>query len=116
MAEAPFLVVATQKRVVNRPPNAIVASFEPAEPRAGEVVFCRVTTSLVTEDPDFELVRYLYRWTTGGRVIRQVTSAALSDAIRNNAARPGETLACEVTPSDGKLRGPVASIAATLPS
>jgi hypothetical protein len=61
---------------------------------------------------DFEIVRYRYRWTSGGRL---VTSAALSDALRNNAARPGETLACEVTPSDGRLRGPSASARATLP-
>ena len=28
--------------------------------------------SLVTEDPDFEIVRYRYRWTSGGRLVRQV--------------------------------------------
>jgi hypothetical protein len=70
----------------------------------------------VTEDPDFEIVRYRYRWRSGGRLVRQVTSAALSDAIRSNAARPGETLTCEVTPSDGSLRGPTASVSATLPT
>ena len=90
-------------------------SLEPAAPRAGEVVVCRVSTSLVAEDPDYDIVRYRYRWTAGGRMLRQVTSAALSDALRNDAARPGETLSCEVTPSDGKLRGPPASVAATLP-
>ena len=41
----------------------------------------------MTEDPDFEIVRYRYRWTSGGRLVRQVTSAALSDALRNDAAR-----------------------------
>jgi murein DD-endopeptidase MepM/ murein hydrolase activator NlpD len=115
-AEAPFDVVATQTRVVNRAPNAVAASLEPASPRAGEVVVCRVETSLVTEDPDFEIVRYRYRWRSGGRLVRQITSAALSDAIRSNAARPGETLTCEVTPSDGRLRGPTAAITATLRS
>ena len=69
----------------------------------------------MTEDPDFEIVRYRYRWTSGGRLVRQVTSAALSDVLRNNAARPGEALTCEVTPSDGRLRGPSASARATLP-
>jgi murein DD-endopeptidase MepM/ murein hydrolase activator NlpD len=114
-ANAPFDVVATPKRIVNRAPNAVSASLEPASPRAGEVVVCRVATSLVTEDPDFEIVRYRYRWTSGGRLVRQVTSAALSDALRNNAARPGESLSCEVTPSDGRLRGPSASAGARLP-
>ena len=115
-AAAPFDVVATPRQIVNRPPSAVAASLEPATPRAGEVVVCRVATSLVTEDPDFEIVRYRYRWTSGGRVVRQVTSAALSDALRNDAARAGETLACEVTPSDGRLRGPSATASATLPS
>jgi hypothetical protein len=115
VADAPFDVVATQKRVVNRAPNAVGLALEPASPRAGEVVVCRVATSLVTEDPDFEIVRYRYRWTSGSRLVRQVTSAALSDVLRKGAARAGETLACEVTPSDGKLRGPTATVSTTLP-
>lgn len=115
LAEAPFDVVAAAGQVRNRPPGPVTISLEPAAPRAGEVVVCRVSTSLVAEDPDYDIVRYRYRWTAGGRILRQVTSAALSDALRNDAARPGETLSCEVTPSDGKLRGPPASVAATLP-
>ncbi|NUT55850.1 MAG: M23 family metallopeptidase [Thermoleophilia bacterium] len=114
-AEAPFDVVSARRQVVNRRPNPVTASLDPAAPRAGEVVVCRVDTSLVTEDPDFDIVRYRYRWTSGGRVLRTVTSAALSDALRRDAAHPGETLACEVTPSDGKLRGPPAVASAALP-
>jgi len=112
IAEAPFDVVMSAQDVRNRPPNAVVASLDPAAPRAGEVVVCKVASSLVTEDPDYQIVRYLYRWTAGTRVVRRVTSAALSDAIPNNVVRAGETLTCEVTPSDGKLHGPVASVAA----
>ncbi len=115
LAEAPFDVVAAARQVRNRPPGAVTTSLEPATPRAGEVVVCRVSASLVAEDPDYDIVRFRYRWTAGGRVLRQVTSAALSDALRKDVARPGETLSCEVTPSDGKLRGPTASVSATLP-
>jgi len=115
-AEAPFDVVATRKQVVNRPPNEVGVSLDPVAPRAGDVVFCRVATSLVTEDPDFDIVRYRYRWTSGSRVVRTVTSAALSDAVRRDAARAAERLTCEVTPSDGRLRGPAASATATLSS
>jgi hypothetical protein len=68
----------------------------------------------VTEDPDYDLVRYLYRWTAGTRVLRQVTSAALSDAIPSDAMAVGETITCEVTPSDGRLRGPIASVTASV--
>ena len=116
LAEAPFQVVASARAVVNRPPAPVAVTLDPPAPRAGEVVVCKVSTSLVAEDPDYEIVRYRYRWTSGGRLIRQLTSAALSDAIPNNAARPGEALRCEVTPSDGKLRAPTASVAATLPA
>lgn len=112
VAGAPFDVVATARQVRNRPPNAVTASLVPSAPHAGEVVRCEVATSLVTEDPDYAIVRYLYRWTSGTRVVRQVTSAALSDAIPRTAARAGETLTCSVTPSDGSLRGPAASAAA----
>jgi len=114
-AEAPFDVVATGRQIVNRPPNRVAASLDPLAPGAGEVVFCRVATSLVTEDPDFEIVRYRYRWTSGGRVVRTATTAALSDAIRRDATRRGEQLTCEVTPSDGKRRGPTATASALLP-
>ena len=115
LAEAPFDVVTAARLVRNRPPAAVTAALEPAAPRAGEVVVCRVSTSLVTDDPDFDIVRYRYRWTSGGRLVRQVTSAALSDLIPRGATRPGETLTCEVTPSDGKLRGPAASASSALP-
>jgi hypothetical protein len=115
LAEAPFDVVAAAREVRNRPPAAVTASLEPASPRAGAVVVCRVSTSLVTEDPDYDIVRYRYRWTSGGRVVRSLTSAALSDALRRDATRPGEQLTCDVTPSDGKLRGPTAAATAPLP-
>ena len=66
-----------------------LSSSFPAAPRTDEVVFCRVSTSLVAEDPDYDVVRYRYRWTAGDRVVRDVTSAALSDAIPRATARPG---------------------------
>ena len=114
VAEAPFDVVARAHQVVNRPPSPIGATLQPAAPTAADVVFCVVATSLVNEDPDYDIVRYRYRWSAGGRVLRQVTSAALSDAIRKGAARPGGTVTCEVTPSDGRLRGPKAVASAAV--
>ena len=110
VAEAPFDVVSSRRQVRNRPPRAVGASVEPAAPRAADVVFCRVETSLVAEDPDYDIVRYRYRWNAGGRLLRDATTAALSDAIPRNAARAGETLTCRVTPADGRLRGPTASV------
>ena len=108
VAEAPFDVVASARQVVNRPPLALGVSLDPAVPRAGEVVVCKVATSLVAEDPDYDIVRYGFRWTSNGRVPREVTSAALSDVLPRTSVRASETLACSVTPSDGRLRGPTA--------
>ena len=105
MVDAPLEVVATRAEVVNRAPNAVSAD---AVRYPGGASQCFVRTSLVTEDPDYELVRYRYRWTVAGTVVRDVVSAGLSDVL----SRGHGTAACSVTPSDGKLDGPEASAAA----
>jgi hypothetical protein len=108
LADTALRVVASAARVKNRPPRAVSVSAHPATPSAGDVIQCLVSTSLATEDPDFDIVRYRYRWTVGGRAARTVTSAALSDVLRVGVARPGREVACSVTPSDGRLAGPAA--------
>ena len=113
--EAPFDVVASAAEVVNRAPAAVAPRLVPAAPRTTDVVRCELDTSLVTEDPDYDVVSYRYRWTAGGRVLREVTSAALSDVLAQGSARPGETVSCAVTPSDGRLDGPAASVSAQVP-
>jgi hypothetical protein len=52
----------------------------------------------VTEDPDYDIVRYRYRWTAGVRAVRTVTSAALSDVLRAGVVPPGQEVTCSVTP------------------
>jgi hypothetical protein len=79
-------------------------------------VQCRLGTSLVAEDPDYDIVRYRYRWTVGGKLVRAVRSAALSDVLRRGAARSGQDVRCSVTPTDGRLSGPTAtSVASAVP-
>jgi hypothetical protein len=109
LADAPVEVVATKRDVRNRAPNAITAELRPVRPTARDVVQCRVATSLVTEDPDFDIVRYRYRWTVDGKLVRAVQTAALSDVLRKGLAGPGKTVRCSVTPSDGKRAGPTAT-------
>ncbi|HYI75949.1 MAG TPA: M23 family metallopeptidase [Gaiellaceae bacterium] len=104
-ADVPLTVVAASRQVRNRRPNAVRVELEPAEPTSKDVVQCRVSTSLVSEDPDFEIVRYRYRWTVGGKLVRAVRSAALSDVLKKGAAVSGKVVRCSVTPSDGKLSG-----------
>jgi len=112
VADAPFQVVASADQITNQPPNAITAALDPPAPQAGQVVFCRVNTPLLFKDPNYDLVRYRYQWRVNGAVVRDVTSAALSDAITKDLARNGDQLTCEVTPSDGQLSGPAATATA----
>jgi hypothetical protein len=113
LADVPFAVVARAAQVRNRPPNRVSVALRPAAPSPAQAVECLVSTSLAAEDPDFEIVRYRYRWTVGGRVVRTVQSAALSDVLRKGAATAGQPVRCSVTPSDGRLSGPSASALAT---
>ena len=109
LVDAPFDVVTGG--AANRPPNALEAvELSPAAPRANDVVFCLVRSSLTHEDPDYDIVRYRYRWLVAGRPFRTVTSAALSDAIPRATSLPGQRITCRVTPLDGRLAGPTSSI------
>jgi hypothetical protein len=113
LLDAPLDAVRGKPR--DRPPNPLGGiELSPAAPAANEVVFCVVRTSLVTEDPDYDVVRYRYRWLVNGRPFRTVRSAALSDAIPRATALPGQRLTCRVTPEDGRLAGPTATVAAVV--
>ena len=108
VAEAPLTVVASADQIVNRPPNPITAAIDASSanpPTPADVLFCRVNTSLVNEDPDYDIVRYRYQWRVNGAVVRDVTSAALSDALPSRSARLDDIVSCSVTPSDGKVSG-----------
>jgi hypothetical protein len=113
LVDAPLDVVRGKPR--NRPPSPLGGiELSSAAPAANDVVFCVVRTSLLTEDPDYDVVRYRYRWLVDGRPFRTVRSAALSDAIPRATALPGQRLTCRVTPGDGRLAGPTATVAAVV--
>jgi hypothetical protein len=111
LADVPLTIVAKQRELRNRRPNAVRAELVPPSPTERDVVQCRVDTSLVTEDPDFDIVRYRYRWTVDGTLVRAVQSAALSDVLRKGLAGAGKTVRCSVTPSDGRRSGSSATAA-----
>jgi len=107
LADAPLRVVAQKSQVRNRPPNPVTAAVT-----VSTVAQCTVGTSLVARDPDYDIVRYRYRWSVGARVLREVTSAGLTDVLQHGLAKPGVTVRCTVTPSDGRASGrPVAASA-----
>ncbi|HEX7708387.1 MAG TPA: M23 family metallopeptidase [Thermoanaerobaculia bacterium] len=109
MVTAPFLVVASSSEIENRAPHAIGASIKPANLTVNDVPRCEVETSLLFEDPDYDVIRYRYEWFVGDRLVRDVTSGGLMDALPRDAARPGDRITCRVTPSDGMLEGPTAT-------
>jgi murein DD-endopeptidase MepM/ murein hydrolase activator NlpD len=114
LLDAPFQVVATARQVKNRPPRKVALRLSPLPVGGGEVVSCQVQTSLVTEDPDYDTVRYRYEWRVNNRLVRTVTSAALTDLLASGLTKPGDKVNCKVTPSDGKASGLAASAQITL--
>ncbi len=105
MINAPFEVVNTINPNFNRPPEPISASLDPPSPSVNDVIFCRVNSSLVLEDLDYDIVRYHYVWKVNGNTVRNVTTAAQSDAIPHHLACSGALVQCTVTPNDGKIDG-----------
>lgn len=112
MVDAKFLMTTSVDPAFNRPPNAIGATFEPATPAPGEALFCRVLTTNLHEDPEWDVVRYHYQWTVDGTVVRDVISAAHADAIPATMTPPGARICCTVIPSDGIVDGTGAQISA----
>lgn len=102
LLSVPFEVVASQSEVVNRAPSAYSVALEPQTIVADRVPVCRVTGNLIA-DPDFDVVSYHYTWTVNGTVVRDVTTAARSDALARQHVTNGSQLSCTVVASDGSL-------------
>ena len=98
----PFRVVGTFEPIDNRPPNPISVAIEPLALQAGEVPVCRASEPTLLPDPDYDVVRYRYQWRVNGTLVRDVTTAAQSDALGRQFVTTNAQIACSVTPSDGK--------------
>lgn len=116
LATAPFAVVAPGTTIVNHAPAAVKAVFDPATPTFTDATFCRITSSTLFLDPDYDFVRYHYVWKINGTVVRDIISAGLADAISHDVGHPGDTVTCTVTPSDGKLNGPSTTVTTAITS
>lgn len=110
----PFTVVSSHSQVVNRPPNPLRAEIEPVALRANSVAVCRATTSnFLAPDPDYDVVRYRYEWRVNGAVVRDVTTAATSDALARQFVTPSAQISCTITASDGQLSAQPATVNAS---
>ncbi len=111
---APFTVVSSAGQIVNRPPVPITVAFDPPAISQEAVPICRVTSGILFEDPDYDAIRYHFLWKRNGIVVRDVTSALGSDVLPRQLATAGDSLTCDVTPSDGLTSGPTASATTTV--
>src|SRR5437763_241523 len=113
VASAPFTVISSGSPV-NHAPGSVQAAFDPAAPTPNDGLFCRITSSTLLLDPDYDLPRFRYLWQVNGVTVRDVISAGLADAIPRNSANAGDTVTCTVTPSDGTLNGPTTIVSASV--
>ncbi len=102
---APVEVRETAQSNFNRAPAPITTSFDPADPMADDVLFCRVGGPLALDDLDYDLVRYHFLWKRNGVTIRQRTVAGRADAFPRNSFVDGDVIECIVTPNDGHVNG-----------
>ncbi len=114
VVNVPFRVVANARQIKNRPPNRVTVRLQPSKPVEGQALTCEVQTSLVTEDPDFDIASYRYEWRVNNRVVRSVVSAALTDLLPAGTAKPKDRVRCRVVPADGKSLGKAAVAVATV--
>ncbi len=114
LVNAPFVVNSFRTRNFNHAPEPISIFIEPASPAIDDVIFCKVDADLVLDDLDYDLVRYHYQWTVDGIPVRDVVSAAQSDAIAHHIVNSGSQLSCSVTPSDGKTDGTKVTVSTTI--
>lgn len=102
VVSAPFELRTARDSAFNRPPQPFTTVVEPAAPNVANVIFCRVQTDPVVDDLDYDTLSWHYVWTVNGATVRDITSAAHSDAIPRNTAAPGSIVRCVVTASDGR--------------
>ena len=99
---APIQVVSPGTSVTNTAPTPVTGGMDPA---SDGTIFCRITSSPILADADYDFVSYHYLWKVNGTVVRDVVSAGLADAIQRDLAKPGDHVTCTITPTDGKESG-----------
>ncbi|MBS1715948.1 MAG: M23 family metallopeptidase [Armatimonadetes bacterium] len=106
---APFRVRSTTELNNNRPPHAVTIVID-KPPVQGGPLSARITSPLLLDDPDYDIVRYRYVWKQFGTVVRDVVSAGHLDMIPGSAYVPTKDVTVSVTPSDGLADGPVTTV------
>ncbi len=110
LATMPYEVMTKRDADLNRAPVALKRVRFRNKPKAHRVPLCELKYPLVTDDPDYDVVSYRYVWKVDGRVVRDVTIAAHSDALATDLFTKGDRLECTVTPTDGAIQAASKSV------
>ncbi|MDG1898471.1 MAG: hypothetical protein P8I74_01260, partial [Phycisphaerales bacterium] len=97
-------VLETGETLANRPPEPIIASIGAVAPAAEDILTCNVYTQEV-DDLDWDLVRFQYVWSIGGKVVRNTISAGKADHLPRLEGCDAAVVQCLVFPSDGQAYG-----------
>lgn len=113
---APFDVLPVASGQVQGPNPIGGLTFDPPAPTNGQVLFCRVQTSLLFEHPDYHIVKYQYVWRVNNVIVRNNTFAGLADALPADQVLTGLVIRCDVTPvgHSNSIAGDTASVTATV--
>ena len=63
--------------------------IRPNDPTLDDVLVCEVNSAGPLDDLDWDIVRYRYTWSVGGRVLRDTVSAGLADFLPASLACEG---------------------------
>ncbi|MFZ4575680.1 MAG: M23 family metallopeptidase, partial [Phycisphaerales bacterium] len=114
LVDAPFELRAARTAEFNRAPSAVTAAFEPAAPVEGGVIRALVTADPILDDLDYDVVRFQYVWKVNGTVVRDVTYAAASDVLKRDLFQEGDTVTCDITPTDGRASAATVALSAVI--
>jgi hypothetical protein len=114
LIDAPFELRAARTTDFNRAPSPVTAAFEPALPAQGGVIRATATADPVLDDLDFDIVRFHYVWKVNGSTVRDVTYAAASDVLRADLFHEGDTVTCDITPTDGVASAATVALSAVV--
>jgi len=106
--ELTLVVASEHASASNRPPHRpLVGRLQKTVDGAAVIWRCHLVPRIDGEDPDLDSVRYRYRWTLAGKVMRDVLSLAGTDVLALPENMAG-LVQCEVRADDGTLRSEAA--------
>tara|TARA_B100001059_G_scaffold221999_1_gene245533 strand:- start:4178 stop:5800 length:1623 start_codon:yes stop_codon:yes gene_type:complete len=103
--DLPFDMVEDRSDIWNRKPEPIGGWISPSEPGIDNAIVANVSTNLLGDDRDYDMVKYRYMWYVNDVLVRDVFSAGQSDILARDQTGSGDEVLCCIIPHDGKQYG-----------